>query len=99
MSIDPTYDWPRPPVGGYTADDLDRLPNLPPHTEPIDGSLVIVSPQTLSHAEVIDLLKQRPAALAPPEWRAAREMTITLGPRNVPFPLKINLTDRLHPVH
>ena len=49
MSVDPEApepSWPVPPVGGWTADDLDRLPNLPPHTELIDGSLVFVSPQT-----------------------------------------------------
>ncbi|CAM5583904.1 hypothetical protein SFUMM280S_00712 [Streptomyces fumanus] len=31
--LDAEYAWPRPPEGGWTADDLDRLPNLPPHTE------------------------------------------------------------------
>lgn len=31
--------WPVPPEGGWTADDLDRIPGLPPHTELIDGSL------------------------------------------------------------
>jgi hypothetical protein len=46
--------WPMPPEGGWTADDLDRLPNLPPHTELIDGSLVFVSPQTLFHTRTID---------------------------------------------
>lgn len=40
MSVEPGYEWPRPPEGGYVAEDLDRLPNLPPHTELIDGSLV-----------------------------------------------------------
>lgn len=37
------YRWPVPPEGGWKADDLDRLPDLPPHTELIDGSLVFVS--------------------------------------------------------
>lgn len=39
MSVDPEIPgqepaprWPVPPAGGWTADDLDRLPNLPPHT-------------------------------------------------------------------
>ncbi|MFF5254808.1 Uma2 family endonuclease [Streptomyces leeuwenhoekii] len=51
MSVAPkasTPIWPIPPEGGWTADDLDRLPNLPPHTELIDGSLVFVRPQTLA---------------------------------------------------
>ncbi|MEW2387318.1 hypothetical protein AB0933_03030 [Streptomyces venezuelae] len=50
MSVEPEASgptWPVPPKGGWTADDLDRLPNLPPHTELIDGSLVFVSPQTI----------------------------------------------------
>ncbi|MFF1794005.1 hypothetical protein ACFVXQ_07200 [Kitasatospora sp. NPDC058263] len=47
MSIEPYLDWLRPPVGGYTAEDLDRLPDLPPHTEWLDGSLIFASPQTL----------------------------------------------------
>lgn len=36
--------WPTPPTGGWTADDLDRIPNLPPHTELIDASLVFAAP-------------------------------------------------------
>ena len=28
MSVEPEYEWPRPPEGGYTADDLDRLLEL-----------------------------------------------------------------------
>ena len=36
--------------GPYTAEDLDRIPDLPPHTELIDGNLIFVSPQALFHA-------------------------------------------------
>ncbi|MFE2291079.1 hypothetical protein [Streptomyces sp. NPDC059452] len=36
----PAPRWAVPPEGGWTADDLDTLPNLPRHTELIDGSLV-----------------------------------------------------------
>ncbi|MEU3204191.1 hypothetical protein ABZ702_09945 [Streptomyces cyaneofuscatus] len=25
--------WPRPPLDGYTVDDLFTLPDLPPHTQ------------------------------------------------------------------
>lgn len=32
--------WPVPPQDGYTVDDLFTLPDLPPHTELIGGSLV-----------------------------------------------------------
>lgn len=38
---------PIPPEDGYFAEDLDLIPDLPPHTELIDGSLVIVSPQVV----------------------------------------------------
>jgi hypothetical protein len=48
--------WIVPPPQGFTADDLDRLTDLPPHTELIDGSLVLVGPQTIFHTLVLDLL-------------------------------------------
>lgn len=35
--------WPVPPPEGYRVEDLFTLPDLPPHTELIDGSLVFVS--------------------------------------------------------
>lgn len=50
---------PMPPQDGYTADDLDRIPDLPPHTELIDGNLVLVSPQKLFHMLMVDLLRDR----------------------------------------
>ncbi|MFI9415012.1 hypothetical protein [Nocardia gamkensis] len=40
MDLEPYPQWLRPPPGGFVAEDLDRLPDLPPHTELIDGSLV-----------------------------------------------------------
>ena len=60
MSVAPkasTPSWPIPPEGGWTSDDLDRLPNLPPHTELIDGSLVFVSPQTLFHSRAVSFFE------------------------------------------
>lgn len=86
MSVEPEYEWPRPPVGGYTADDLDRLPNLPPHTELIDGSLVFVGPQALFHMRAMRVLENHLLQAAPPELEVVREMTVTLGPRNRPEP-------------
>ncbi|MFC1412497.1 Uma2 family endonuclease [Streptacidiphilus sp. N1-12] len=85
-SVEPDTEWPRPPQGGYTADDLDRLPHLPPHTELIDGSLVFMSPQTDFHYLAIRLLEFRLLAAAPEKWDIRREMTVTLGPRNRPEP-------------
>ena len=61
----PASDWPIPPEGGWTADDLDRLPNLPPHTELIDGSLVFVGPQTVFHARAVDFFNWQLQSVAP----------------------------------
>lgn len=86
MSVEPEHVWPRPPEGGYRSEDLDRLPDLPPHTELIDGSLVFVSPQTKFHMRAMRLLESRLLRSAPPELEVVREMTVTLGPRNRPEP-------------
>ncbi|MFE0808347.1 Uma2 family endonuclease [Streptomyces sp. NPDC058848] len=84
--LDDDYQWPRPPEGGWTADDLDELPNLPPHTELIDGSLVFVSPQTNFHSRVVRLLDNALLAQAPEELDVIREMTVKLNKRNRPEP-------------
>ncbi|SFL57903.1 Endonuclease, Uma2 family (restriction endonuclease fold) [Streptomyces pini] len=86
MSVEPEYAWPRPPAGGYTAEDLDRIPDLPPHTELIDGSLVFVSPQTAFHARAMRLLENHLLQAAPPELDVFRDMTVTLGKRDRPEP-------------
>ncbi|WP_406330632.1 Uma2 family endonuclease [[Kitasatospora] papulosa] len=89
MSIEPEAPEPRwaiPPVGGWTADDLDTLPNLPPHTELIDGSLVFVSPQTLFHTRAVDFFNWQLQSLAPPELEAVREFTIDVDFQNRPEP-------------
>ncbi|MFF7257285.1 Uma2 family endonuclease [Streptomyces microflavus] len=74
--------WPRPPLDGYTVDDLFTLPDLPPHTQLIDGSLVFVSPQRLFHSTVIDLLVTGLRSTAPPEMKVRRQMTVVLDRRN-----------------
>ncbi|MFC8868646.1 Uma2 family endonuclease [Streptomyces sp. NPDC057148] len=84
--LDDDYQWPRPPEGGWTADDLDELPNLPPHTELIDGSLVFVSPQTAFHMRTIRLLDGALIDQAPDEFEIYREFTVTLNDRNRPEP-------------
>jgi Uma2 family endonuclease len=86
MSVEPEHEWPRPPVGGYTAEDLDRLPNLPPHTELIDGSLVFVSPQAKFHMLAIRMLEKHLLQSVPREIEVIREMTVRLGRRNRPEP-------------
>ncbi|CAL9546046.1 Uma2 family endonuclease [Streptomyces sp. enrichment culture] len=45
----PPSDWPVPPDDGWTADDLDRLPGLPQHTQLIDAGLVFPCPQSAFH--------------------------------------------------
>ncbi|WP_406142496.1 Uma2 family endonuclease [Streptomyces sp. NBC_01089] len=78
--------WPVPPQDGYTVDDLFTLPDLPPHTELIDGSLVFVSPQRDFHSTMIDLLMTGLRRTVPPELKARREMTVVLDRRNGPEP-------------
>ncbi|PSL06968.1 Uma2 family endonuclease [Haloactinopolyspora alba] len=86
MSAEPLPDWLRPPPGGFTADDLDRLPDLPPHTELIDGSLVFVSPQSRFHSLTMYVLETGLHGCAPDSVRVRREMTVTLERRQRPEP-------------
>ncbi|MGW3492549.1 Uma2 family endonuclease [Streptomyces sp. NPDC001020] len=88
MTAEPTEQshWPMPPLDGYTVDDLFTLPDLPPHTELIDGSLVFVSPQRNFHADVIDLLVLGLRRTLPRSLRVKREMSVVLDPRNGPEP-------------
>ncbi|CAL9581408.1 hypothetical protein SUDANB15_05014 [Streptomyces sp. enrichment culture] len=86
FGLDDDYRWPRPPEGGWTADDLDELPDLPPHTELIDGSLVFVGPRTNFHSRVIRLLDNALLAQAPDGLDVIREMTVKLNERNRPEP-------------
>ncbi|MFF9626894.1 Uma2 family endonuclease [Streptomyces griseosporeus] len=83
---EPASRWPVPPPDGWRVDDLFTLPDLPPHTELIDGSLVFVSPQRRFHANVIDLLVGGLRQNLPPEFRVSREMTVVLDKSNGPEP-------------
>lgn len=85
-TAEPVPAWVFPPPGGFTADDLDRIPDLPPHTELIDGSLVFVSPPKSFHALAMYLLESQLRAQAPRELRVRREMTVVLNKRNRPEP-------------
>ncbi|MEO3867245.1 Uma2 family endonuclease [Nonomuraea sp. B12E4] len=80
----PEWFYPGPP-GGWTADMLDHLPpDAPRHVELIDGSLIMMSPQTAFHMYATRLFENR---LSPPENLAVvREMTVTLGLRQRPEP-------------
>ncbi|MFF9568345.1 Uma2 family endonuclease [Streptomyces sp. NPDC014685] len=78
--------WAVPPVGGWTADDLDTLPNLPPHTELIDGSLVLRPPQTVFHMRAVDFFTWQLQAFAPHELEVVRKFTIDIDRCNRPEP-------------
>lgn len=80
------YSWPRPPAGGWTADDLDRLRDLPRHTELIDGQLVFSGPQTTGHMYTMRLLEQGLVSTVPTEFDVMREMSVVLGKRQRPEP-------------
>lgn len=84
--LDDRHEWAIPPADGWVADDLDKLPNLPPHTELIDGALVVMSPQTRFHMLVMRLLESALMAQAPEHLEVAREMTMMLDRRNRPEP-------------
>ncbi|WP_236572778.1 Uma2 family endonuclease [Streptomyces sp. GS7] len=86
MTTEPASRWPVPPPAGWTVDDLFTLPNLPPHTQLIDGSLVFVSPQRRSHGNVIDLLVCGLRTSLPAEFKVSREMTVILDKHNGPEP-------------
>ncbi|MDT0450694.1 Uma2 family endonuclease [Streptomyces hesseae] len=86
MTAEPVHHWPVPPQDGYTVDDLLTLPDLPPHTELIDGSLVFVSPQRDFHSIVIDLLASGLRRTVPPELKVRREMVVVIDNRNGPEP-------------
>jgi Uma2 family endonuclease len=78
--------WPIPPEDGYFADDLDKIPDLPPHTQLIDGSLVFVSPQMIFHKRAMLRLWRAFDDAATAEFAAHTEMTIVLGPKQRPEP-------------
>ncbi|PZG15370.1 Uma2 family endonuclease [Nonomuraea aridisoli] len=80
----PEWFYPGPP-GGWTADMLDHLPpGAPRHVELIDGSLIMMSPQTAFHLYAVRLFETH---LKPPQALAViREMTVTLGLRQRPEP-------------
>ncbi|WP_440069809.1 Uma2 family endonuclease [Streptosporangium sp. OZ121] len=79
-------DWVFPPPEGFVAEDLDRIPQLPAHTELIDGSLVFVSPQASFHTRAVDLLVDALRRATPTDLRARREMSVILGERQRPEP-------------
>lgn len=86
MTAQAVIKLPLPPPGGFTAEDLDRIPGLPAHTELIDGSLVFVSPQKRFHTLALYLLEGALRRTVPRDLRVRREMSVILGPRQRPEP-------------
>ncbi len=86
MSAEPVPEWMYPPPGGWTADDMDHLPPSAPHFELIDGSLIMMSPQTDFHSVVMRRLANAIEGSAPDRLQVRLEMTIRLGKRQRPEP-------------
>ncbi|MER7959681.1 Uma2 family endonuclease [Streptomyces sp. NPDC096030] len=80
--------WMLPPrPSGWEADDLDNAPDLPRHTELIDGALIfMMSPQRSWHARVVTRLTTALDEQAPEGFVIDREMTIRLNEKNRPEP-------------
>lgn len=78
----------RPPrEEGWFAEDLDRLPEAPRHTELIDGALVfLMSPQRSWDGRLVTSLTTTLMTTAPAGFEVEREMTIRLDERNRPEP-------------
>ncbi|WP_030688699.1 Uma2 family endonuclease [Streptomyces sp. NRRL B-1347] len=81
-------DWLYPPRdSGWEADDLDRVPELPRHTELIDGALIfMMSPQRSWHSRLVENLTFALRQAAPAGFEAEREMTVRLDKKSRPEP-------------
>lgn len=85
---------PAPLPGGWTADDLDRLPAEGPNGEPdfykrvelIDGALVFAASQTRFHQRVLAGLAVGLKTHAPEHVTAVNRMDVKLGHRMRPCP-------------
>ncbi|MET7340021.1 Uma2 family endonuclease [Streptomyces sp. NPDC087866] len=82
----PAPQWAVPPEGGWTADDLDTLPTLPPHTELIDGSPVFACPQTVFHSRAVSFFSGHLLSSAPPGLEPVARFTIDIDRSNRPEP-------------
>ncbi|OLT34924.1 restriction endonuclease [Actinomadura sp. CNU-125] len=86
MIADQVPDWLRPPPEGWTADHLDELPPGAPRMEMIDGALIMMSPQTSFHSQVVRRLANALEDTAPTSLGVETEMGIKLGERQRPEP-------------
>lgn len=81
MSTDEQVHWPVPPQEGYRFEDLFTLPDLPEHTELIDGSLVFMAPQANAHDLLTRLLTERLREVVTDGWRVRTHMLVRLTDR------------------
>ncbi|MFI1830145.1 Uma2 family endonuclease [Streptomyces sp. NPDC020412] len=79
---DPSRSIPR---GNHTVDDL-FVPDLPSHTQLLDGQLVFPVPQSVFHSVALFLLESRLHLSVPAELRVRRQMVVVLGPYDAPEP-------------
>ncbi|MER6514239.1 Uma2 family endonuclease [Nonomuraea sp. NPDC001636] len=79
-------DWAFPPPQGYVAEDLDHIPDLPSHTELIDGSLVFVGPRPRFHHDTVFGLHRALAEAAPDHLQVCQGMAVKLAPEQRPEP-------------
>lgn len=82
----PEPDWPLPPDGGWTADDLDRLPNLPPHTQLIDACLVFPCRQSVFHERAVSFFGRQLDSSAPSELEVLCRFAMDIDHQNRPEP-------------
>jgi Uma2 family endonuclease len=73
--VQPTYEW-RPPVKGWTEDDLMTLPADGNRYEIVDGSLHVTPPASFAHHHVADEIFVALRSAAPPGWRVIREIGV-----------------------
>ncbi|WP_445528217.1 Uma2 family endonuclease [Streptomyces cyslabdanicus] len=78
--------WPVPPEGGWTADDLDCLPNLPAHTQLIDATLVFPCPHSVFHERAMSFFGRQLGSAAPPDLEALCRFTVDIDRQNRPEP-------------
>ena len=76
-------DWMHPPrPQGWFSDDLDDVPELPAHTELLDGALVFrLVPQRLWHSQVVHALAGALAGQAPASIEIDCQITVRLDER------------------
>lgn len=86
MSAEALPEWLVTPPGGWTADDLDRLPPEAPRCEVLDGALIVMSPQRSFHSRAMRRLADAIERVMPVGWQVDTEMGITINKRNRPEP-------------